>query len=144
LRTKILNNPFDDIVPRVGIKSLSKDEKTPKHKSTAAATKNYSLLSFGEEAEEEEDQIDVINKKFFTGKGKSSHDLTIDPKLSTELVVVQKTTKTGDDEEDKAKAGKKRKAQKDSSSDDEDDGIDSKDDDDEDDEKPKNRSVLFL
>lgn len=41
-------------------------------------SRNLKLLSFGEEAEEEEEAVD-ITKKF---KGKSSHDLTNDPSLS--------------------------------------------------------------
>jgi len=85
LKTKILNNPFEDIVPRKSIKSLETEGKK-KNVSTAAATKNYSLLSFGEEAEEEEEEVDSLKQKF-SGRGKSSHDLTHDPKLSTELAV---------------------------------------------------------
>ncbi|ODM89313.1 Peptidyl-prolyl cis-trans isomerase CWC27 [Orchesella cincta] len=45
--------------------------------------KNYKLLSFGEEAEEDEEEVDEVNKKF-SGKSKSSHDLAKDPKLSSQ------------------------------------------------------------
>lgn len=48
--------------------------------------RNYKLLSFGEEAEEDEEEVAEVNKKF-SGKGKSSHDLTNDPKLSAQPAV---------------------------------------------------------
>lgn len=38
LRTKVLSNPFPDIVPRESIKKI-KDDKKDKNKSKAAATK---------------------------------------------------------------------------------------------------------
>ncbi|KAK7489039.1 hypothetical protein BaRGS_00019700 [Batillaria attramentaria] len=60
LHTEVLANPYDDIVPR----------------------QNFSLLSFGEEAEEDEEQLDKATESF-RGKSKSSHDLTDDPRLSS-------------------------------------------------------------
>lgn len=52
--------------------------------------RNFKLLSFGDEAEEDEiETSEVITQ--FTGKSKSTHDVLNDPKLSS---------KTVDDEED--------------------------------------------
>jgi len=44
--------------------------------------KNFKLLSFGEEAEEDEAEIETVNEAY-KGQSKSSHDLTNDPKLSS-------------------------------------------------------------
>lgn len=49
-------------------------------------SRNFSLLSFGEEAEEDEEESVILNKQF-SGKGKSAHDHLTDPKLSTQLAV---------------------------------------------------------
>ena len=43
--------------------------------------RNFSLLSFGEEAEEEEEELNQANQQF-SGKSKSTHDVLNDPKLS--------------------------------------------------------------
>ncbi|XP_056397276.1 spliceosome-associated protein CWC27 homolog [Hyla sarda] len=79
--SEVLFNPFDDIIPRV-TKKLKKEEeevKQPKVKGT----KNFNLLSFGEEAEEEEEEVIKVSETF-KGKGKSSHDLLKDdPRLSS-------------------------------------------------------------
>ncbi|XP_063819209.1 spliceosome-associated protein CWC27 homolog isoform X2 [Pseudophryne corroboree] len=81
--SEVLFNPFDDIVPRV-IKQLKNDSpeeetKLPKVKGT----KNFSLLSFGEEAEEEEEEVNKVSETL-KGKSKSSHDLLKDdPRLSS-------------------------------------------------------------
>lgn len=44
--------------------------------------RNFKLLSFGEEAEEDEEElIDVV--KEFSGRPKSTHDILKDPQLSS-------------------------------------------------------------
>jgi len=80
LRTKVLVNPFPDIVPRAAISQELEKGKKSKPKSKMKATKDYKLLSFGEEAEEDEESIDVAGKSI-KGKGKSAHDLAEDPNL---------------------------------------------------------------
>ncbi|NXV54202.1 CWC27 protein, partial [Uria aalge] len=81
--SEVLFNPFDDIVPRPNRK-LKKDKpeeeiKKPKVKGT----KNFNLLSFGEEAEEEEEEVNRVSQSM-KGKSKSSHDLLKDdPHLSS-------------------------------------------------------------
>lgn len=80
--TEVLASPFDDIVPRE-TKSSKLERKEEVKKSQSKATKNFSLLSFGEEAEEEEEEANQVSQSF-KGKGKSSHDLLKDdPKLSS-------------------------------------------------------------
>ncbi|XP_070562465.1 spliceosome-associated protein CWC27 homolog [Ptychodera flava] len=77
---QILSNPFDDIIPRVI--SKKEDKKDKKQTSKSKATKNFSLLSFGEEAEEDEEESVEVSKDL-KSKSKSAHDLTDDPRLST-------------------------------------------------------------
>ncbi|CAH1774256.1 unnamed protein product [Owenia fusiformis] len=84
IKTKVLHNPFDDIVPRDKVKKTIESEKKKK-KSQSKATKNFNLLSFGEEAEEDEVEVNVATKHLGQKKGgKSSHELTDDPKLSAQ------------------------------------------------------------
>lgn len=49
--------------------------------------RNYKLLSFGDEAEEQEEEVDLVSKDS-KGKGKSSHDLIDDPTLSAETTEI--------------------------------------------------------
>ncbi|XP_052777284.1 spliceosome-associated protein CWC27 homolog isoform X2 [Mya arenaria] len=81
IRTEILSNPYDDIIPRVTKKSKKDEEGELKPKSKSRATKNFQLLSFGEEAEEDEEEVAKVAEGW-RGKSKSSHDMTKDPKLS--------------------------------------------------------------
>ncbi|XP_072937535.1 uncharacterized protein [Epargyreus clarus] len=72
--TEVLINPYTDIVPRV----IAKVQEVPKKKKKERqGIKNFGLLSFGEEAEEEEGEA-----MEYRGKPKSTHDLLEDPKLS--------------------------------------------------------------
>ncbi|CAG5125701.1 unnamed protein product [Candidula unifasciata] len=105
IRTEILSNPFDDIIPRVIKKVKKEKEEDKKVRSKSKATKNFSLLSFGEEAEEDEEQTFKASKKF-SGKSKSSHDLTDDPDLSSVPVVEVESADTD-------KSSVKRKGQDD-------------------------------
>lgn len=50
--------------------------------------RDFKLLSFGEEAEEDEEEFKELNKKF-SGKSKSAHDVLDDPKLSSEPALEQ-------------------------------------------------------
>ncbi|KAL6556687.1 hypothetical protein OROGR_005975 [Orobanche gracilis] len=77
LSVEVLWNPFDDIVPRViPAKSLpSSREQETKQK----VTKKLNLLSFGEEAEEEEKESASAKTRI-----KSSHDVLNDPRLLKE------------------------------------------------------------
>lgn len=84
IKTEVLNNPFTDIEPRteprqvVGEKSKKKEKKS--------GVKNFKLLSFGEEAAEDEEESVVLSKQF-CAKGKSAHDNLTDPKLSSEPAI---------------------------------------------------------
>lgn len=84
LKTEVLNNPFTDIVPR----NVEKDEETAdelkKRDKKDKGVKDYKLLSFGEEAEEDEVETSRENVKY-SGKSKSTHDILDDPKLSKDI-----------------------------------------------------------
>ncbi|XP_050316203.1 spliceosome-associated protein CWC27 homolog [Anthonomus grandis grandis] len=82
IKTEVLNNPFDDIEPRV--KEVK--EKKEKKKEKKPGVKNFKLLSFGEEAEEDE-EVSTRESEKYAAKGKSSHDILNDPKLSSETEV---------------------------------------------------------
>ncbi|KAK9968002.1 hypothetical protein ABG768_002355 [Culter alburnus] len=96
--TEVLHSAFDDIIPReIKVKKVKNKEEGKK--SQSKATKNFSLLSFGEEAEEEEEMVNQVSQTM-KGKSKSSHDLLKDdPKLSS-VPVIDRNQSTGDDFED--------------------------------------------
>ncbi|CAL1567946.1 unnamed protein product [Knipowitschia caucasica] len=95
--TEVLASPFDDIIPRESNNSKLERKEEVK-KSQSKATKNFSLLSFGEEAEEEEEATNQVTQSF-KGKSKSSHDLLKDdPKLSS-VPAVEGTSLTPEQEE---------------------------------------------
>ncbi|XP_070780553.1 spliceosome-associated protein CWC27 homolog isoform X2 [Enoplosus armatus] len=80
---EVLHSPFDDIIPREIKKAKKEKDKEEGKKSQSKATKNFSLLSFGEEAEEEEEMVNQVSQTL-KGKSKSSHDLLKDdPRLSS-------------------------------------------------------------
>ncbi|XP_047660454.1 spliceosome-associated protein CWC27 homolog isoform X2 [Tachysurus fulvidraco] len=88
--TEVLHSPFDDIILRE-IRVKKEKHKEEEKKSQSKATKNFSLLSFGEEAEEEEEMVTQVSQTL-KGKSKSSHDLLKDdPKLSCVPVVDSKS-----------------------------------------------------
>ncbi|OAD55134.1 Peptidyl-prolyl cis-trans isomerase CWC27 like protein [Eufriesea mexicana] len=84
LKTIIMNNQFSDIIPRIIVQECEgvKDRSGIK----TAGVKDFNLLSFGEEADEDEEESVILNKKF-SGKGKSTHDHLSDLKLSSQPAV---------------------------------------------------------
>ncbi|XP_010745084.2 spliceosome-associated protein CWC27 homolog [Larimichthys crocea] len=91
--TEVLHSPFDDIIPRELKKAKKDKDKEEGKKSQSKATKNFSLLSFGEEAEEEEEMVNQVSQTL-KGKSKSSHDLLKDdPRLSSVPAVDKKKKK---------------------------------------------------
>lgn len=113
--TEVLHSPFDDIIPRE-IKGKKEKNKDEAKKSQSKATKNFSLLSFGEEAEEDEEMVNQVSQTM-KGKSKSSHDLLKDdPKLSS-VPVVDRNQGGGDfedseDDDDDAEDDSDREAEK--------------------------------
>lgn len=83
IKTVVLNNPFEDIVPRV----LAGKEKKDKSKKREKGVKNFGLLSFGDEAEGDEQETEEFVKKT-SGKSKSTHDVLDDPKLSKQTITI--------------------------------------------------------
>ncbi|BBN08039.1 peptidyl-prolyl cis-trans isomerase SDCCAG10 [Marchantia polymorpha subsp. ruderalis] len=80
LSVEVLWNPFDDIVIRNLRQSADVQEATEaasKEKKGRKVKKELNLLSFGEEAEEEEQQLAAVKEK----KIRSSHDVLQDPRL---------------------------------------------------------------
>ncbi|OAD46897.1 Peptidyl-prolyl cis-trans isomerase CWC27 like protein [Eufriesea mexicana] len=71
----ILNNPFSDITPRIIVQES--EEAKDNSKTKTAAIKDFNILSFGEEAEEDEEETVILNKKF-SDRYKSAHDHLID------------------------------------------------------------------
>ncbi|KAK7601341.1 hypothetical protein V9T40_008782 [Parthenolecanium corni] len=94
IKTKVLDNPFPNIIPRV-LNVPKEPETKPKEEKRSKkekGVKNYKLLSFGEEAEEDELETLEESKKF-EGKSKSTHDILDDPKLSSQTILDVETTK---------------------------------------------------
>ncbi|KAM3715898.1 Spliceosome-associated protein [Dirofilaria immitis] len=83
LQVEILSNPFSDIVPREKKKEKKKKEKTREKND---AKKNLTLLSFGNEAEEDEIELQKVNETLKC-KSKSAHDILTDETLSKDLAV---------------------------------------------------------
>ncbi|OXU28371.1 hypothetical protein TSAR_006422 [Trichomalopsis sarcophagae] len=114
LKTEVLNNPFTDIVPRTVPKKLTDEEKVKK--KDKKGVKDFKLLSFGEEAEEDEEESVVISKKLGT-KSKSAHDILSDPKLSSQPVIEEDPSKKSEsdsenDDDDPRTAEERAAAQK--------------------------------
>ncbi|KAJ8773662.1 hypothetical protein K2173_005908 [Erythroxylum novogranatense] len=77
---EVLWNPFEDITPRTSLNLLSQSTTDTESKdSKKKAVKKLNLLSFGEEAEEEEKELTAVKQKI-----KSSHDVLDDPRLLKE------------------------------------------------------------
>eukprot|EP00794_Sanderia_malayensis_P007940 gene7940-8795_t len=113
-KAEILYNPFDDIEAR-GVQRNEKKEKKSEKEKSKKVPKNFKLLSFGEEAEEDDMETTEISKKITI---KSSHDLLKDPKLSSEPAIDTSESKPRDEDDvtqlvrDKLKkesAGRKRR-----------------------------------
>lgn len=120
IKTEVLLNPFDDIVPRQLIgREKDGSEKSKKKKKEKGVKwverrhlfisgifhwfygvfrfcRNFGLLSFGAEAEEDEEQTDIFVQKN-AGKAKSTHDILDDPKLSKQTAA----SLSGDDPDDR-------------------------------------------
>ncbi|XP_016496994.1 peptidyl-prolyl cis-trans isomerase CYP57 isoform X1 [Nicotiana tabacum] len=80
LSVEVLWNPFEDIVPRAKLaKALPSEVTTEKKDAKHKATKKLNLLSFGEEAEEEEKELAAVSTRI-----RSSHDVLDDPRLLKE------------------------------------------------------------
>ena len=86
LRTEILYNPFDDILPREtssSRKRKSDREDDKRDKVTARATKDRKLLSFVDDEEEEAEESFSLR-----GKSKSSHDIIKDDPVLSSVPVI--------------------------------------------------------
>ncbi|XP_039220791.1 spliceosome-associated protein CWC27 homolog isoform X1 [Crotalus tigris] len=113
--TEVLFNPFDDIIPRTSKKLKNEKPMEEVEKAKSKGTKNFSLLSFGEEAEEEEVEVNKVSQSM-KGKSKSSHDLLKDdPHLSSVPAIDSEKANESDNSDKREEEGYC----------DEDDGLDS-------------------
>ena len=77
IKTKVLINPFPDIEPRVAFENLMDEEsegKKKKPKSKMKATKDYKLLSFGDEAEDEEGDLQTAQGCCYNEQNSNTRD----------------------------------------------------------------------
>ncbi|OAD52464.1 Peptidyl-prolyl isomerase cwc27 [Eufriesea mexicana] len=81
IKTIILNNPFSDIKPRIMVQEKFGPDSIILC-NEKFRYKDFNLLSFGEAAEEDEEESVMLNKKF-SDQGKSAHDYLTDLKLSS-------------------------------------------------------------
>ncbi|KAF3635696.1 Peptidyl-prolyl cis-trans isomerase CWC27 -like protein, partial [Capsicum annuum] len=80
LSVEVLWSPFEDVFPRAKpAKALPSGVTTEKKDAKQKATKKLNLLSFGEEAEEEEKELVAVSARI-----RSSHDVLDDPRLLKE------------------------------------------------------------
>lgn len=98
IKAEILYNPFPDIVPRT-VPTEKSQVQEGKTKEKRSGVKNFKLLSFGEEAEEDEEEVIEANRKY-SGRSKSTHDVLNDPNLSAVPAVESETKKQEDDIEE--------------------------------------------
>lgn len=82
ISVEVIWNPFDDIVPRVAPAEPSSISTIDTDNTKKKAVKKLNLLSFGEEAEEEEKELAATKQKI-----KSSHDVLNDPRLLKEEIL---------------------------------------------------------
>ena len=108
IRTRVLINPFNDITPRETIQQEIVKTKKSKPESKMKGTKDFKLLSFGEEAEDDEESLNTVGggKK---SKGKSAHDLGDDPQLLANADKQQ--LGVGEDEDGDSEEEEQRKQQ---------------------------------
>ncbi|OAD54472.1 Peptidyl-prolyl cis-trans isomerase CWC27 like protein [Eufriesea mexicana] len=85
LRTIILNNSFSNIIPRIIVQEKFSLDSIILY-NEKFCYRDFNPLSFGKEAEEDEEESLILNKKF-SGKGKSAHEHLTDPKLSSQPAV---------------------------------------------------------
>lgn len=90
LRADVLLNPFDDIIPRTTREEkeaaavAERKRKEEEKRGARKGAKNFKLISFGDEAEEEEAaEVEAAAKM----KIKSAHDALEDEKLSKQAAV---------------------------------------------------------
>ncbi|KAM0755514.1 cyclophilin-like protein [Meredithblackwellia eburnea MCA 4105] len=96
---EVLDNPFQDIVPRITAKERREQERAKKEMKIERAkqreagkrkgTKNKGLLSFGDEPEEEVTDAALAKAKF-----KSAHDALDDARLGKEVIDDRGTSAT--------------------------------------------------
>jgi len=97
LRTEVLYNPFDDIVPR---EKKKVEEKVVVQREKGK--KNFKLLSFGEEAEEDEEEFITTKRKMVSSENVGLEDVGNDRNDEDEeerIALMNKNKRQRDNEE---------------------------------------------
>ncbi|KAH0627967.1 hypothetical protein JD844_008588 [Phrynosoma platyrhinos] len=102
--TEVLFNPFDDIIPRISKKLKNEKPVEEEKKAKSKGTKNFSLLSFGEEAEEEEVEVNKVSQSM-KGRSKSSHDLLKDDPHLSSVPAIKSENRNENDNSDEEEDG---------------------------------------
>ncbi|PNW83908.1 hypothetical protein CHLRE_04g215950v5 [Chlamydomonas reinhardtii] len=90
---EVVWNPFDDMVPRVDREAIKADKEAARmaeerKKRASGRTKNLSLLSFGEEAEADEEEAEVAARAAAARRRiRSAHDVLEDERLAKERAI---------------------------------------------------------
>lgn len=102
ISTEVLSNPFPDIVPRVDLKAAAAEERARKGKrDKRVAVKDFKLLSFGSEAEDDEAECEEASRRLAAVRpSKSAHDLVSDPSLSSAPAVPDDNEALSGDEDE--------------------------------------------
>ncbi|CAH1397972.1 unnamed protein product [Nezara viridula] len=103
--TEILNNPFPDIIPRETKQKKKSENDGGKKVIKAKAVKDFKLLSFGEEAEDDEEEIHNINKNF-VGKTKHVPGLEVSEDLVPETLKRKHSDSESDNDDSSIKQAK--------------------------------------
>jgi peptidyl-prolyl cis-trans isomerase SDCCAG10 len=109
---EVMHNPFDDIIPRAAVKKVETAKKKKGNKTLAK--KNTSLLSFGAEQEEEDQDLNrAMSDGILSGGVKSAHDLLEDEHLSKDAAdeVINSRNKGTIQEAERKKAKKEEARQ---------------------------------
>ncbi|KAK4787116.1 hypothetical protein SAY86_010949 [Trapa natans] len=87
ISVEVLYNPFEDIVPRVPARPIAQSTEEDENKAPKKrGVKKLNVLSFGEEAEEDEKELATQKIKI-----KSSHDVLDDPRLLKDEISIKES-----------------------------------------------------
>jgi peptidyl-prolyl cis-trans isomerase SDCCAG10 len=102
--TQVIYNPFEDIVPR-NLRANEQPIESKKQVDDKKGVKNFGLLSFGDEAEDQEEELETLSVKF---KSKSAHDIN-DPYLISKEESESESEYESESESDEPKRKKLQK-----------------------------------
>lgn len=110
-KVKILHNPFDDLVPSIEPSKSSKEDKAEARKKKQEGVKNFKLISFGDEAEQDEQEVESFPKETV------KEPKLPEPSISSSSSSKAKITKNEKSESHETKSSPKKTVQQDDDSD---------------------------